>query len=168
MTGAPVVAEAFSQLPQSSKSSGADISVFPHSGKVPFRRHSGNEWVAALSDRFNELTALQHGWDGYNGKPVSFTCASFAAKLLERLFDNALPPPDLIPGTDGTLQFEWHINGYDIEVDVLDAYEVVAVRHELRTGAVEELELDNDFTTLAHWIGELKKAHYMPIAMPAA
>jgi hypothetical protein len=121
----------------------------------PFFRYSENEWTKALVKKFNDLTALQIGWDGYGGRPVSFTCASFAANLLERLFDEALPPPSLVPGSDGTVQFEWHINQYDVEVDVLGAFRVIATRHDNVTGTSEELEFESDFTGLAGWISEM-------------
>lgn len=132
------------------------ISVFPSSRRITLNRHADNEWTKNLISRFNELTALPVGWDGYGGKPVSFTCASFAANLLERLYDQDIPPPSLVPGSDGTIQFEWHINNFDIEVDVLGAFEVLASRHNCDTGDLEEIEIEADFTILAGWIGDLK------------
>lgn len=125
-------------------------------GRVTISRHSSSEWSAALAERFNKLTGLPRGWDGYDGKPVSFTCSHFAAQLLERLYDSEIPFPSLVPGSDGTVQIEWHINQYDIEVDVLGAFDVVATRYDCLTGHSEELELDADFTQLARWISDLK------------
>jgi hypothetical protein len=149
-------------------SSESSISVFPSSGRITLSGHSQNEWTKALGGKFDKLTALRLGWDGYAGQPVSFTCASFAARLLERLYDEALPPPSLVPGSDGTLQFEWHINQYDVEVDVLGAFEVVAIRHDCLTGATEELELDTDFTSLADWIGAMREVRFPQQADVAA
>lgn len=168
MTNSQTVVAAFSRYNPGIKSDASNISVFPSSRRVTLSRHSENEWTKSLNGKFNELTALQLGWDGYAGRPVSFTCASFAANLLERLFDEALPPPSLVPGSDGTLQFEWHINQYDVEVDVLGAFEVVATRHDHQTGAAEELELDTDFTTLAGWISELREDRSPQLAISAA
>lgn len=135
----------------------SNISEFPSSRRVTLNRHSEKEWASTLVGKFNELTALPDGWDGYVGRPVSFTCASFSANLLERLYDEALPPPSLVPGSDGTLQFEWHINHYDVEVDVLAPFNVIATRHSCLTGMTEELELETDFTQLANWIADLKQ-----------
>lgn len=112
-------------------------------------------WLSDLKRRFDQLTELPRGWDGYAGRPVSFTCAQFTARLLERLFQEGVPAPSLVPGNDGTVQFEWHRNQYDVEVDVLGTYDVVAVRRDLLTGAVEELELKADFTPLSEWIADL-------------
>lgn len=118
---------------------------------------SPRPWLMDLKRRFDELTELPRGWDGYGGRPVSFTCAQFAANLLERLFQEGVPAPSLVPGGDGTLQFEWHRNLYDVEVDVLGPYDVVAVRRDLVTGRVEELELTADFTPLSDWISDLAR-----------
>jgi hypothetical protein len=147
----------------------ADIVVFPQSGgRVTINQHSETEWSKVLVQRFNELTALRPGWDGYGGKPVSFTCARFAADLLQRLYDGALPPPSLVPGSDGTLQFEWHMNQYDIEVDVLAAFNVVAMRHDCTTGEIEEMELvDADFSKLAQWLSDLKLCRNAPTVLGA-
>ena len=80
----------------------------------------------------------------------------FAANLIERLFVDDVPPPQLVPGTDGTLQMEWHRNGFDVEIDVLAPYEVVAVRRDLRTGRVDEENLEADYSVLGGWIADLK------------
>jgi hypothetical protein len=151
------VASAFSQYAPIIPTTDTSIAVFPRSNKIVLNRHSENAWKKALESKFNELTALRVGWDGYNGQPVSFTCASFAAKLLERLYDDVLPLPSLVPGSDGTLQFEWHINQYDLEVDVIGAFNVIATRHDCLTGETEELELDSDYTALAGWISDLRQ-----------
>jgi hypothetical protein len=113
-------------------------------------------WVVQLADRFDELTSLRRGWDGYAGIPVSFSCAQFAANLLDRLFDAEVGAPQLVPGSDGTIQIEWHENNFDIEVDILAPYHVVAFRYDLLADQEIEIELDTDFTALAGWISELK------------
>ena len=115
-----------------------------------------SQWAADLKDRFDELTSLARGWDGYAGRPVSFHCAQFAANLIERLFVGGVPAPQLVPGGDGTLQIEWHRNQYDVEIDVLDTYDVLAVRRNITTGEVEEIELQMDFSPLSEWIDALK------------
>jgi hypothetical protein len=87
---------------------------------------------------------------------VSFTCAQFAANLLERIFDSDLPAPSLVPGSDGTIQIEWHRNQYDVEIDILAPRKVIASRFDHISGIAEEIELDSDFTDLAAWLADLK------------
>lgn len=115
-----------------------------------------SDWYLNLKNRFDELTSLPKGWDGYVGGPVSFNCAQFAANLIEQLCVAGVPAPQLVPGADGTLQIEWHLNQFDIEIDVLGPYNVVATRVDHVSGQEEELGLDEpDFTELAEWIVEL-------------
>jgi hypothetical protein len=114
-----------------------------------------SKWIIDLKDRFDEITSLPRGWDGYDGRPVTFNTAQFAANLIERLFIAGVPTPNVVPGTDGTVQIEWHRNQYDIELDVLGPYEIVAFRRDQRTGDEQELELQTDFTALVGWIDGL-------------
>lgn len=122
-----------------------------------------SHWFKRLQQRLNALTSLAPGWDGYRGKPVSFTCAMFAAQLLERVCNEKVPAPSLVPGSDGSIQIEWHINGYDIEIDVLAPFEVVASRFDTHTENDEQEELQDDFTLIARWVSELA-AERSPVA----
>lgn len=114
-----------------------------------------SSWAKAVEDRLTELTCLPVGWDGYAGRPVSFPCAYFVANMLERLCQDHVPPPSLVPGSDGSLQVEWHRNNFDVELDVLDAQNVLATRVNLLTDEEEVIEIQNDFSGIVGWIKEL-------------
>lgn len=111
-----------------------------------------SQWIKELEDRFDEITSLPKGWDGYNGLPVSFSCAQFAANLIERLYVNTVPAPQIVPGSDGTLQIEWHCNQFDLEVDVFGPYDVVATITDLKNESEKELVVQTDFTELSDWV----------------
>lgn len=115
-----------------------------------------SSWVKELLPRFEKLMALPVGWDGYSGSPVSFDCAHFAMSLIERLSTDGVEAPQAVPGSDGSLQLEWHSNGFDIELDILAPYEVNAMRREVATDKVEELELQANFTVVRDWIVSLQ------------
>ncbi|MEZ5537659.1 MAG: hypothetical protein R3F02_18825 [Thiolinea sp.] len=108
-----------------------------------------SDWVVNLGERLNSLTSLPPNWDGYSGVPVSFDCAQFAANLIEQLYVDGVPAPQLVPGSDGTLQMEWHVNQFDIEIDILAPYDVTAMRYDLMSDTEEELKLKTDFSVLA-------------------
>jgi hypothetical protein len=60
-----------------------------------------------------------------------------------------------VPGTDGTLQIEWHRNGFDVEIDVLGPNHVIATRYKIYDDSEETLILENDFTQLVGWMNDL-------------
>lgn len=119
-----------------------------------------SEWMAQLRDRFMEVTELPRGWDGYSGRPVSFQVASFAANLLERLCRDDVPAPSIVPGSDGSLQIEWHRNRYDIMIDIRAPLSVDCYRFDLESGEECETHLTNDFTLLATWIKNMAEREY--------
>ena len=113
-------------------------------------------WFENLQEKFNDICSLPVGWDGYAGFPVSFNNAIFAANLLERLYLDGVPAPAIVPGSDGSLQLEWHRNQFDVEIDVLAPYEVLATRTDHANNTEQEFELESDFSVLADWISDLK------------
>ena len=121
--------------------------------RIPGQRSAWNE---ALRKRFDHICSLPFGWDGYRGQPVSFSCANFAASVLERLYIDGFPLPSLVPGSDGTLQIEWHKHQLDIELDILGPNKVMAYRNDDITGEDEEIELETDFTVVSNWLNEMK------------
>lgn len=137
-------------VPFSAPKGSASQGVFP-SYRV---RVEGNRstWNEQLLKRFNQLTKLPQGWDGYRGQAVSFACASFASQILERLCIEDLVAPSLVPGSDGTMQIEWHKNRYDIELDVLGPNSVHAYRNDQVSGLEEELDVQNDLTEVMDWL----------------
>lgn len=120
-----------------------------------------SDWNASLSKRFDDLCALRKGWDGYRGQPVSFACARFAATILEHLYTDGLPAPSLVPGSDGTLQIEWHRSQYDIELDVLAPNKVVAYRYDHLIDQEDEFDIANDFTIVNRWLREMKTTRHI-------
>lgn len=156
MRSGSVQNSAFQQYASTVGATDSNVVALPGSGaRAVLPGHSAAEWGDALTSRLNELTSLPKGWDGYAGRPVLFTTARFAAELLERLYDAAVAPPSLVPGSDGTLQIEWHANQYDIEIDVLGPYKVQASRFDHLAGVDEDLDLEADVTPLAQWISDL-------------
>lgn len=118
-----------------------------------------SNWIKYLKSRLDEISSLPRGWDGYIGRPVTFTNALFAANLINRLNQEDISPPQLVPGGDGTIQVEWHEGGYDIELDIAEPYVVYATRVNVGTGEVDEVTLDNDFTIVSQWLNQIRCAY---------
>ena len=122
-------------------------------GQLMNKPDYNSEWAEAIENRFHEITTLPHGWDGYSGEPVSKQCAHFAKSMLEQLWVDGVPPPSIVPGSDGSLQVEWHRNGYDVELDVLGEDNVVATLNCRDYESQEiELEIQNNFSQILGWM----------------
>ena len=115
-----------------------------------------SEWARSAKNRLDSLVSLKLGWDGYQGIPVSFNLAYFALQVIDRLYQEGVPKPDIIPGSDGTLQIEWHVNGYDVEVDILGVNNIVASRFSRAHGVDDEVELKNDLSCVWQWVSGLR------------
>lgn len=111
-------------------------------------------WLESVKARFNELVQMRVGWDGYRGVPVSFVNANFALRMLEAVCDANAPAPQIVPGSNGDLQIEWHTFSADIELHVRGPNDVHAWRS-LGGGDTVERRLSNDFTIVSAWINEL-------------
>lgn len=112
-------------------------------------------WPDALRMRLNNLCNLPIGWDGYDGQPVNFWTASFAASLLSRLLVEDAPSPSIVPIASGGLQLEWHMAGFDIELEIEEPNSVRAWRCDHVTDLEEEVALTNDFSGVAEWMAIL-------------
>ena len=113
-------------------------------------------WYDSVKEALEELVHLPSGWDGYDAAPVSFVNANFALRMLEKTCSLESQPPQIVPGTTGDLQIEWHTMNGDIELHVRapnDVHAWRAVAGEDSEG--EELELTNDFSVIAQWVKDL-------------
>ena len=119
-------------------------------------KDSGQKWREPVIRRLNELTALRRGWDGYEGVPVTFENAYFAMQVLEACCRGDDPTPQIVPGTSGDLQIEWHLESGDIELHILAPNDVHTWHADENTGFEgEEVLLTNDFTAVVRWIKNL-------------
>ena len=119
-------------------------------------KDSGQKWRDPVIRRLNELTALQPGWDGYEGAPVTFENAYFAVEMLDACCRGDAPTPQIVPGASGDLQIEWHLEKGDIELHILAPNDVHAWHVDEHTRFEgEEVLLTNDFTAVVRWIKNL-------------
>jgi len=112
-------------------------------------------WRNSVVNRLNHLVGLQRGWDGYGGQAVQFDTAAFALKLMESALDADIPPPQIVPGSDGGLQLEWHLEQGEVELDVEAPYRVHA--WSIIAGEEAEIQLTNDFTIVSDWLTALSE-----------
>lgn len=65
----------------------------------------------AIKRQLATLEDLPDGWDGYGARRLlKSTLNQMSDALNQALAGVDCPPPDLIPGGDGSIQAEWHLN----------------------------------------------------------
>jgi hypothetical protein len=108
-------------------------------------------WALHVKRRFDEVCALEEGWDGYNGRPVKWQTADFTFRMLQSICASDAPVPQIVPGSSGSLQVEWHLPHQTIELLVRAPYEVEAWR-EGPSIDEEEADLSGDFRRVIDWL----------------
>lgn len=126
---------------------------------VPIRKFATQpiaEWRGTAKERLEELMQLKLGWDGYRGVAVSSSNAHFALSMLESICGIHTPAPQIVPGSSGDLQVEWHTLRGDIELHV-KAPNVVSAWRLIPNGDPdgEEIDLTNDFAIVGKWVKEM-------------
>jgi hypothetical protein len=127
-----------------------------------------HDWHYAVMERLEQLVRLDCGWDGYSGKPVSLENATFALRMLEAVCGPDAIQPQLVPGSSGDLQIEWHTLTGDIELHVLAPNRVNAWRHLVEGhDDGESLDLTVDFGAVAIWVREITESDLAAAAAAA-
>lgn len=125
------------------------------------------KWQGIVKDRLEQLIRLDEGWDGYTGFPLSFDNAMFAFRMLESICRPETPAPQIVPGSSGDLQIEWHTQYGNVELWVRGPNNVHAWRDTGEVEAGEEIDLTTDFSVVSRWVKEV--THTEPvIAVTAA
>lgn len=94
--------------------------------------------VREVVARVNELLTLRANWDSYGGRPVSIPAAMDAISWLSDSAVPGLPAPSVVPGSDGSIQLEWHIHDIDLEILFSPSARPEFVYENHESGAEEE------------------------------
>jgi len=112
-------------------------------------------WWDGVKERLQELVLLERGWDGYHAPPISFENAYFTLDMLRSICPSDMRLPQIVSGTHGDLQVEWHHQTGEIELHVRAPNSVSAWRRSPSAPDGEEVALTNDFAIVLGWIGEM-------------
>lgn len=106
-------------------------------------------WQASVVRSIAELLKLPENWNSYGSKCVRYDTAMFAILVLENIMAAGTPLPSVVPTAHGGIQFEWHENDVDFEIDVIEPYHCEYAYHDERNAAGPVYgELENDLLPL--------------------
>ena len=108
------------------------------------------DWLGSVKVQIEEFALLRSGWDSYKARPISMGTRSAAFQLILDLVTENTPPPSVVPASDGTIQFEWHTKGIDLEIRILSMTKIEVAFEDSR-GQAESVEgqFEYDFRRLA-------------------
>jgi hypothetical protein len=124
-----------------------DELVFPSTGErriyiVPEPEFKGTPMAAivdVVEQRLNRLLGLPEGWNGANASEVADGAVERAAILAFEVLDDLPLSPQFFPLPNGGVQFEWHVGGSSVEIEVEPDGEAFAVAETSDGGpAIEE------------------------------
>lgn len=108
-----------------------------------------------IETRLHELYQLPSGWDGYQGQSLTQANLDLARRLLRAIMAPEMPHPSFVPGADGSLQVEWHVDGIDIEADLINGRIVTLSRVEREIDMEDTVEEDEAIRMLTEWLEPL-------------
>jgi len=111
------------------------------------------KWMAPVLRRCTDLVQLGDNWDTYGGERVKPSLAIAGCDLLTRLMQEETPIPQVVATPRGSIQFEWHLQGRYLELEVLGPTRVAAFFE--APGEEWEEEFGPDLTRLAEVIRQL-------------
>src|SRR4051794_18619625 len=80
-------------------------------------------WITEVEESLRALQKLPPGWDSHGGRPLHPHIGQAASTLLQQIVLPETPRPAVVPTGRGGVQFEWHVNGVDLEIEARTAGE---------------------------------------------
>lgn len=69
-----------------------------------------------VTARIDELRKLSDNWDSYGARALNGRTLDYACELFASIVTPLIDPPSVVPSRRGGVQFEWHMNGMDLEI----------------------------------------------------
>jgi hypothetical protein len=112
-------------------------------------------WQPKVVERLVELLSLKDNWDSYGANRPSLTSALDLCSVLGGVMAANTPAPSIVPSPHGHFQAEWHVNGADLEVEVIAPTKISVSFSDEKDSWDEELNVD--FTRLLQAVRRLDR-----------
>lgn len=74
------------------------------------------DWLGSALVTLRRLSALEPDWDGYGSPPLTHQAIDRSFRLVLQSARELLPGPNLVPGSEGDLQLEWHLGERGLQI----------------------------------------------------
>lgn len=124
----------------------------PEQDMISGRELSASERVKTIEsiiDKLTKLSNLRPNWDTYGAPAVSeYALERAAGFALHFISTRRVPIPDIVPTPSGGIQFEWHRNSVDLEIEFGASSEIEVLFEDLVSDESHELSLTKDLRSL--------------------
>lgn len=129
---------------------------FPRSlTTIDFEEKGSALWLPRAKKNVEDLLSLKANWNSYGSTVITRTVALYAVTLLDLLISPDTPEPSIVPTARGNIQFEWHLNQIDLELEILPNSDVVCFFEDLKSGESVEKTYSFDWSELTSYIKRL-------------
>ena len=112
-------------------------------------------WMLPTVKALCEVLDLPADWDSYGSPTVDSHVVAAAIDILMQVMRDDTPAPSVVPTNRGSVQFEWHTRGVDIEVEVVSPQRIRLLFEDQASGVEKREEITWDLRALADAIGRL-------------
>jgi hypothetical protein len=106
-------------------------------------------------DCIDDLSQVENNWDGCGALAPTKKAIGGAVQLINELFEEKTPVPNVFPVPNGNLQLEWSCFDFEIELEINSYSKCFAFVEDLRSGGEWEKEYNYDLTELRSLISSL-------------
>ena len=75
-------------------------------------------WVRPTIEAILPILKLRQDWDRAGGRPIDPQLVKSAIGVLSGIMEYNSIPPSVVPTSVGGIQFEWHVGGVDLEINI--------------------------------------------------
>jgi hypothetical protein len=115
-------------------------------------RDAHSKWNEIIT-KIEELLGLPPGWDSYGAQPITMRSAIVTLNILASVMQEHTPTPWIVPTPTGSIQFEWHTRGINLEVEVTSEASLDVFYEDTVSGdPPQEITLEYDVAPLKTFI----------------
>ena len=113
-------------------------------------------------DKCIEFTKLRNGWDEFTASPVPIEKANVAMHLIDRIVNINVPKPSIAQTYDGSIQIEWHMKNYELEIEITQLTKIEGLLIDRKTDKMHEFCVNlfdevNSFQVLTDYVLKLQE-----------